>query len=57
MAIGNMHKKFGEDWVCSSEGVIADRQTHTHMCTHTHTHSSQYSAPLQGRSKKLLKYW
>jgi len=38
MAIGNMHKKFGEDWVCSSEGVIADRQTHTHVHTHTHRH-------------------
>jgi len=27
-AIGNMHKKFGEDRKCSSKDVIADRQTH-----------------------------
>ena len=37
-AIGNTHKKFGEDRTCSSEDIIADRQTR----------SLQYSAPLLG---------
>jgi len=45
-AIGNMHKKFGEDRTCSSEDTIADRQTHTDTHTHRRTRSSQYSAPL-----------
>jgi len=27
-AIGNVHKKIGEDRTCGSEDVIADRQTH-----------------------------
>jgi len=27
--IGNMHKKFGEDWKRSSRDMIEDRQTHT----------------------------
>jgi len=26
--VGNMHKKFGEDRTCSSNDMIADRQTH-----------------------------
>jgi len=29
MAINNMHRIFGEDRMCSSENMIADRQTHT----------------------------
>jgi len=49
MAIGNMHKKFGEDRTCSSEDMIADRQTHTH--THTPTHAHHYiSLPYRWRS-------
>ena len=36
-AIGNMHKKFGEDRTCSSEDTIADRQTHTDTHTQTDT--------------------
>jgi len=46
-AIGNMHKTFGEDRTCSCDDMIADRQTHTDS-----RRSSQYSAPLSGRSKK-----
>jgi len=34
-AIGNMHKKFGEDWTCSSEVMIADSQTQTERKTDT----------------------
>jgi len=30
MAIGNKHKKFGEDRTCSSGDMIVDKQTHTH---------------------------
>jgi len=30
MAIGNMHRKFGEDGRCGSEDMIVDRQTHRH---------------------------
>ena len=30
MAMGDMHKKFDEDWTCSSEDMIADRQTNKH---------------------------
>jgi len=37
MAIGNMHKKFGEDRTCSSEGIIADRQTDKHTLTILHS--------------------
>ena len=28
-----MHEKFGEDWTCSSEDMIVDRQTHTQTDT------------------------
>jgi len=56
-ATGNMHRKLGEDRVCSSEDMIADKQTHTD----TQTRSSQYSAPLSGRSNKAPdthdRYW
>jgi len=34
-AIGNMHKKIGEDRTCSSDDMIADRQTYTHRQTNT----------------------
>jgi len=37
MAIGNMHQKFGEDLTCSSEDIIADRQTHTDRHAHHNT--------------------
>ena len=39
-AIGNRHKKFGEDWTCSSEDMIAYR--------HTHTHTHPFNGPLSG---------
>jgi len=38
VAIGNMHRKFGEERMCSSEDMIADsqtRQTHTDRPTHS----------------------
>jgi len=38
MAIGNMHKKFGNDRACGSGDMLTDRQTHRQ------THSSQYFA-------------
>ena len=44
MAIGNMHKKFGEDRTSSSEDMIADRQTHTH----THTLITTFRFPIGG---------
>jgi len=47
-AIDNMHKIFGKDRTCSSEDMIADRQTHRQTHTDTQTRSSQYSAPLSG---------
>jgi len=37
-AIGNTHYKFDEDRTCSSEDMIAGRQTHTHTHTHRQTH-------------------
>jgi len=55
MAIANMHKKYGVDRACSSEDMIADRQTHTQRETDTQTRSSQYSAPLPGQSKYLTR--
>jgi len=36
MAIGNMHKKLGEDQACGSGDILTGRQTHTQ------TYSSQY---------------
>jgi len=48
MAIGNTHKTHGEDRMCSSKNVIAEKQTHKHTHTQTHTRSSQYSASLSG---------
>jgi len=38
-AIGNMHRKLGEDRTWSSKDMIADKQTHTHTHTRTHTHT------------------
>ena len=35
-AIGNMHKKFREDRTCSSEDMIADRETHIQTDRQTH---------------------
>jgi len=37
MAIGNMHKNFGEDRTCSSKDTIVDRQTHAHRHAHHNT--------------------
>ena len=44
MAIGNTHThtQVGENWICSSEDMIMDRQTGRQ------TRLSQYSAPLSG---------
>jgi len=51
-AIGNMHQKFGEDRTCSSEDMIADRQTHRHTQTHTHTYRHpHHNAPLHNRGR------
>jgi len=36
-AIGNVPKKIGEDRTCSSEDMIADRQTHTDKHAHRNT--------------------
>jgi len=36
MVIVNMRKNFGEDRTCSSEDMIADRQTHTETDEHAH---------------------
>jgi len=35
MDTGNMHKKFGKDYVCDSGDILADKQTdrHTHHIT------------------------
>jgi len=44
MAIGNMHRKFGEDGRCGSEDMIVDKHTDTR--TDRQTRSSQYSTPL-----------
>ena len=50
--VGSMDKTFGEDRTCSSENMIAGRQTHTHRHTYRQTdrqtRSSQYSALLSG---------
>jgi len=35
-AVGNTHKSFGEDRTCSSEEMIADRQTHRQTDRHAH---------------------
>jgi len=44
-AIDNMHKKFGENRMCSSEDMIADRQTNTDKHVHHNT-----PLPYRGRS-------
>jgi len=41
-----MHEKFGEDWTCSSEDMIVDRQTHTQ--THTDTAITIIRSPIDG---------
>jgi len=38
MAMGNMRRKIGKDCACSSQDMLAGRQTHTQ------TYSSQHSA-------------
>jgi len=42
-AICNMLKIFGEDWTCSSEDMIVDRETHTHTHTRTHAHAHAHA--------------
>jgi len=38
MAMGNTHKKIGEDRTCSSEDMIVDRKTYTHIQTDRRAH-------------------
>ena len=45
MATGNMLKGFGEDWMCGSGDIHADRWTDRHAG------SSQYSAPYRAGVK------
>jgi len=54
MAIGNTHKTHGEDRMCSSKNVIAEKQTHKHT-ENTHAHHNT-PLPYQGWSKMLLYY-
>ena len=49
-AIGNMHKKFGEDLACSSEDMIADTQTNTHRDRQTDRHA-HHNTPLRYRRR------
>jgi len=42
-AIGNTHKKTGEDRTCSSEDMIVDGQTHTQRQTDRHAHHNTRS--------------
>jgi len=49
MAIGNMHKKFGVDRMCSSKDMITDKQTHTHTERETRYNTL---LPYQGHSNK-----
>jgi len=54
MAIGNKHKKFGEDRTCSSGDMIVDKQTHTHTPQQTDRHAHRNTlCSLSGRSNKL----
>jgi len=57
MAIGNKHKKFGEDKTCSSEDVITDRHIHTHRHTNSDTHMliTILCSPHQEQSNKPAK--
>jgi len=50
MATGNMHKKFGEDRTCTSEDMIADRQTHTDRHTHHNTLLPNQSTTLNSQA-------
>jgi len=47
MAIGNTHKTHGEDRMCSSKNVIAEKQTHKH----THTVITILRFPIRGGVK------
>jgi len=52
-AIGNTRNNtFGEDRTCSSDDMIADRQTQTDRQTDRQTRLSQYSALIQWCSPK-----
>jgi len=51
-AMGNMHKKIGEDRTCSSEDMIADRHTRIHTQTDTHAH---YHNSLDGKLQWTLR--
>ena len=50
-AIGNMHENFGEDRTCSSEDMIADRQTHAD--THTYMLITILRSPIGGGVTKI----
>jgi len=49
-AIGNMHKKFGEDQTCSSGDMTTDRQTDTY----THTHHNTSRSPVGSGVKNIV---
>ena len=53
MAIGNMHRKFGEERTCSSEDMIAQSGTHTQTHTHRQTDTliAHRSTPLTYRGR------
>ena len=54
-AIGNVHEKFGEDRICSSEDMIADRQTHRD--TQTDTLITILRSPIAGGVIKMAQQW
>ena len=48
-ALGNVHtKKCGEDWTCSSEDMIVDRQTHRQTDRQTDTLITILRSPIGG---------
>jgi len=47
-----MHKKFADDQTCSSEDMIADRQTYTHR--QTDTLITILCSPIRGRVKTAV---
>jgi len=59
-AIGNTHKKCGEDRACSSEHMIADRETHTDRQTDRQTNTDTLIAilrcPTGGRVTTTLAF-
>ena len=50
--MGNRHKNFDEDWMCSSEDMIVDKQTHTHTHRQTDTLITILRLPIWWRSNE-----